>query len=178
MNLAIFDFDETLCNNEGMVRIVDTQTAREFFLRATEYSEWREQDKYDERRHVMDFSEFVGYPKNGKPIQPVCQQFINYNFSPGWQVALATGRDELSGPKKWMKDNNLPTTGVTFACSGDPNKTYMYEGLINTYEPDTVILFEDAMAYIEQCHKVCKKYNIEFIAWLVKEGDQLEMVVG
>jgi len=170
MILTIFDFDETICANDGAVRIVDKSKDIEFYLTATEYSDWREKDLYDANKHEMDFSEFIGYPKNGKPISPVCHWFIDYCFRPEVQVAVATGRDELSGPKEWMKDNNLPTTGVAFACSGDPNKTYMYEGLVNTYEPSEIVIFEDAPAYIELCKKVAKKYNIPIKAWLMKLG--------
>ena len=45
-----------------------------------------------------------------------------------------------------------------------------YESLIATFEPRSVLIYEDGIAYINQCKEMCKKYNIPFSSILVGDG--------
>ena len=47
-HVHIFDFDNTLCKSNGMVKIFDTEFGHDFYFTATEYSDWRE-ERYVER---------------------------------------------------------------------------------------------------------------------------------
>jgi len=171
-HLVIFDFDETLCKTNGKVVVMTKLpvTNHKKYLTPFEYAEFRESGEYSETIHELDFKDFIGYPQNGEPILPVMNKLFDALKSEQYIVALVTGRDELSGPKAWLNDNFVDTSKMILLCAGDPNKRMCYEGLINTYEPTNVTVYEDCKYYIAQCEEVCSKYQIPCASVLVVDG--------
>lgn len=170
-HLVIFDFDETLCKTHGKVVCTDLETSEKQYLTPSEYSDFRELGDYDDKKHDLNFSDFIGYPDKGEAILPVINKLFEALRSEQYLVALVTGRDELSGPKAWLGDNYVDTSKMLLLCSGDPNKRMCYESLINTYEPTDVTVYEDCTYYIAQCEEVCAKYQIPCASILVKDGE-------
>ena len=82
---------------------------------------------------------------------------------------LVTGRDELSGPRAWLLNNEVDVDKMILMCSGDPNKRMCYESVINTTQPKKVTLYEDTKLYIDQCEEICKKYEVSFTYNLINE---------
>ena len=164
--LAIYDFDNTLCMTSAQVHCEDKKAGTKFSMNARSYTEWRETDDYnsDPHRYELDFSEFQGYPTNCSKNFDIIKFLKNDILDPYTVPALVTGRDELSGPKLWLKDNNIKTEAMFLLCSADPNKKPCYESLINTFNPDEVIIYEDGFCYINQCREVCNKYNLPLSA--------------
>ena len=160
----IFDFDETLCKSNGFVRIVDREYDSEMLLTATDYSDWREENWVENfpKRFNMDFSQFTGYPLNGTPISGTITLLKILLTSDEDLCVLVTGRDELSGPRAWMLNNEIDVDKMILLCSGNPNKRMSYESVINTLQPSSIIVYEDSLPAIKQCEEVCKKYEVEF----------------
>ena len=172
--LVIFDFDETLCKTNGLIRRekrIEKDAFTIDFMTAGEYSNWRETGEYDLNPTIWDlnFDEFTGYPKKGIVINKTFNILKKYVSSKNHVVSIVTGRDELAGPKKFLLDNNIDTNKMIFLCSGDPNKKPCYESLINTLEPSSIIIYEDAMPYINQCKEVAIKYKIGFSSFLIEQ---------
>lgn len=170
-HVFIFDFDETLCFSEYKVKIYDNKELFGFELTPTDYSSWREDGFYDTdpSRWDMDFSDFVGYPHNSKPNKRLLSLLKVLLLKPTDDICiLVTGRDELSGPKKWLKDNGIDIDSMFFMCSGGPNKTNCFESIVNTFIPKKISIYEDAFSYINQCKKVCSKYSIKFESHLIE----------
>ena len=120
----------------------------------------------------MDFSEFSGYPHQGVPNEKVINDLRFYANKDQYIVALVTGRDNLSGPKQFMKDYYVPVNKMLLTCSGSPNKRNCFRSLIETFEPKHVTIYEDAVQYIDQCLEICNEYHVPFSGILVK-GDNL-----
>ncbi len=174
-NLVIFDFDETLCKTNGLIkRIKTTHDGRtvEDFLTPGEYSSWRETGEYNlnPSHWDLDFKSFTGYPNEGTPISETFELLKSYLSQPSYVVALVTGRDELSGPYSFLADHDIAVDKMIFMCSGDPNKRMCFESLLNTLNPSSVLIYEDATAYIDQCREVCAKYNVPFDSRLIGDG--------
>jgi len=164
--LAIYDFDNTICMTNLKVNCYNIPKETMFQMTPDEYSKWRATGEYDKNpnRWNLDFSNFQGYPKDGTENRWVTS-FLKKDIKNSKVIAaLVTGRDELSGPKQWLKDNNINTKAMVLMCSGDPNKKMCYESLICTFEPDEVIIYEDGQSYIDQCREVCQKYNLNLSA--------------
>ena len=173
--LVIFDFDETLCKTNGLIKRTKTGPdgqSSEDFLTPGEYSAWRETGEYNLNPNSwhLDFKSFTGYPNEGTPIQETFELLVSYLEYSTYTVALVTGRDELSGPYSFLVDHKINVDKMIFMCSGDPNKRMCYESLINTLQPSSVLIYEDATAYIDQCNEVCEKYNIPFDSQLIGDG--------
>ena len=160
----IFDFDETLCKSNGLVKITDVYDNTEMFLTATEYSDWREEGHIEDfpGRYAMDFSQFTGYPLRGQPISGTITLLKILLTSDEDLCVLVTGRDELSGHRAWMLNNEIDVDKMILLCSGNPNKRMSYESVINTLQPSSITVYEDSLPAIRQCEEVCKKYEVEF----------------
>ena len=173
--LVIFDFDETLCKTNGLIKRTKTSNDGHVdvdFLTPGEYSSWRETNEYNINplSWELDFRSFTGYPNEGSPIPETFELLIEYLNSSEYVVALVTGRDELSGPYSFLVDHSIDVDKMIFMCSGDPNKRMCYESLINTLRPSSILIYEDATAYIDQCREICIKYNISFDSRLIGDG--------
>lgn len=168
-HIHIFDFDETLCKSNGLVKITDTQEDRVFHLSATEYSDWREKRYYEKYpgRFDMDFGDFTGYPLNGTAIKGTVTLLKILLLSSEDPCILVTGRDELSGPRAWLINNEVDVDKMILMCSGNPNKRMAYESVINTLQPLEITVYEDSQSAIDQCEEVCKKYDIKFNSKLI-----------
>ena len=168
-HVHIFDFDETLCKSNGLVKITDTQVGCVFHLSATEYSDWREKRDYEKfpGRFDMDFKDFTGYPLNGSAIKGTVTILKILLLSPDDPCILVTGRDELSGPRAWLLNNGIDVDKMILMCSGNPNKRMAYESVINTLQPLEITVYEDSAPAIAQCKEVCKKYDIKFNSKLI-----------
>jgi len=163
-HVHIFDFDNTLCKSNGMVKIFDTEFGHDFYFTATEYSDWRE-ERYVERfpdRYEMDFTEFTGYPLNGVAIQGTMTLLKVLLLSEEDLCVLVTGRDELSGPRAWLLNNEIDVDKMILICSGNPDKRMSYESVINTLQPSAITVYEDSLPAINQCKEVCTKYHVPF----------------
>lgn len=163
-HVHIFDFDETLCKSNAEIAITDNDDEIKFFIHPTDYPEWRHQgwvEKYP-GRFEMDFSEFQGYPTKGTAISGTLTLLKVLLTSEDDICVLVTGRDELSGPRAWLLNNEVDVDKMIIMCSGDPNKKMCYESVINTLQPNKITLYEDTFIYIEQCKEVCEKYEIYF----------------
>ena len=172
-HLIIFDFDETLCKSNALVYLKDKKTLKVIqSFSPQEYVSWREANDYESNTNkwVFDFSEFSGFPKKGEPVRDSIE-LLNRYLKDTWYytVALVTGRDELSGPRAFLKKQGVDVNNIFFLCSGDPNKRMCYESLINTIQPECVTIFEDCQIYIDQCKEVCSKYDVRCSGILVKE---------
>ncbi|OUU74673.1 MAG: hypothetical protein CBC29_05975 [Methylococcaceae bacterium TMED69] len=173
--LIIFDFDETLCKTNGLIkRVKHTENGEiEDFLTPGEYSIWRETGEYNlnPKQWDLDFKSFTGYPNEGEIIPETFALLRRYLEQPEiYIVALVTGRDELSGPYKFLEEKEIEVKKMIFLCSGDPNKRMCYESLFNTLHPSSVLVYEDAKAYITQCEEICLKYDIPFDFRLIGDG--------
>ncbi len=160
----IFDFDETLCNTNGLIKIFDKQNNYEFDLHPTTYPVWREEgwiEKYP-NRFIMNFDDFTGYPIKGKAIKGAISLLKVLLTSEEDICVLVTGRDELSGPRAWLLNHQVDVDKMILMCSGDPNKKMCYESVINTLQPKKIIIYEDSQIYIGQCKEVCEKYEVDF----------------
>ena len=165
----IFDFDETLCKTNAKIRIKDLEQNISFDLHPTDYPAWREEgwpERYPER-YNMDFSNFQGYPIYGKPIDGTIRLLKVLLTSEEDLCVIATGRDELSGPRAWLLNHGIDVDKMILMCSGDPNKRMCYESIINTLQPKEIIIYEDSQIYIDQCQEVCTKYEIKFDSRLI-----------
>ena len=162
--MHIFDFDETLCKTNGLIKIIDCENKIEFSLEPTDYPSWREEGWIENfpNRFKMNFDDFVGYPIKGKAIKGTVSLLKVLLTSDEDVCVLVTGRDELSGPRAWLLNHNVDVDKMILMCSGDPNKRMCYESVINTLQPNKIIIYEDAHVYIEQCKEICKKYDVEF----------------
>jgi hypothetical protein len=170
----IFDFDETLCKTNAKIKIKDLEQNMSFDMHPTDYPEWRE-EKWVERypkRFSMDFSDFQGYPVYGVPIKGTIRLLKVLLTSDEDLCVVVTGRDELSGPRAWLMNNGVDVNKMILMCSGDPNKRMCYESIINTLQPNKIILYEDSQIYIDQCSEVCSKYEINF-EWNLIEAENL-----
>ena len=170
-HLVIFDFDETICITNEKVNITNTEKEKTVSLTPTEYSCWRATKEYEKNPDIwkMDFSAFRGYPKNGVPNEKVINDLRFYADKNHYIVALVTGRDNLSGPKQFMKDYYVPVNKMLLTCSGSPNKRNCFRSLIETFEPKHVTIYEDAVQYIYQCLEICNDYEVAFSGVLVKD---------
>ena len=174
--IAIFDFDETLCATNGLVKRVDRLKPPDKSLTLMtpgEYSDWRETGEYEEdpKRWLLDFTDFSGYPKNGTVIEETFHDLKKYlSLTEEYIVILVTGRDELIGPKKFLQDQGIDTSSIYFYCSGSPNKKMCYESLIVTFSPSSIVIYEDGLSYIRQCSDMCDLHNVEFKSVLVGDG--------
>ena len=168
-HVHIFDFDETLCRSNGVVKITDKRLDRIFRLTATEYSDWREKKEYESfpGRFDMDFSDFTGYPLNGVAIKGTVTLLKILLLSSEDPCVLVTGRDELSGPRAWLLNNEIDVDKMILMCSGNPNKRMAYESVINTLQPLEITVYEDSLPAIKQCEGVCKKYDVRFHSRLI-----------
>jgi hypothetical protein len=171
-HLTIFDFDETLCNTNGLISRYDREKDVLDKLTPFEYSTWREQGEYDlnPRRWHLDFSDFRGFPKNGTVIAETINKLRDYLNDAHYVCVLVTGRDELSGPKEFLMQNYIDVNRMILMCTGDPNKTHAYESLVNTFEPSSITIYEDNPANIDQCENVCAKYRIPCASVLIGDG--------
>jgi hypothetical protein len=169
-HLVIFDFDETLCKTNAIIRAKERATDREIIINATEYAQWRKDVPHAHELYDIDFSEFQRYPEKGELIEPVANKLKQYASRDNYIIALVTGRDNLAGPKQFLKDNYIPINKMFLMCSGDPNKKNCFRSLINTFEPEHVTIFEDTLLYIEQCYEVCCRFSVHFSAVLIKDG--------
>ena len=173
-SLIIFDFDQTLCCSNGVVKRKDNQSGVIDYLNAQDYVTWRIHGEYDQdrTRWDLDFAEFTGYPKRGTPIEATIKLLQLYLADDEAIVALVTGRDELAGPTKWLQDQGVDTDKMILACTADPNKGPFYESLVMSLKPTAVVLYEDSHHHIIQCEQICNKYNVPFEGLLVfKDGD-------
>jgi hypothetical protein len=168
-HVHIFDFDETLCRSNGVVKITDKKFDCTFYLSATEYSNWREKKEYETfpGRFDMDFSDFTGYPLNGVAIKGTVTLLKILLLSSEDPCVLVTGRDELSGPRAWLLNNEIDVDKMILMCSGNPNKRMAYESVINTLQPLEITVYEDSLPAIKQCEDVCKKYDVRFHSKLI-----------
>lgn len=173
-HVHIFDFDDTLCKTNGLVKVEDTVDDISFFLEAADYPNWRleYQENYNDfnNRYEMDFSDFRGYPTKGTSIDRTIMLLRTLLLSDEDICVLVTGRDELSGPKAWLRNHNVDVDKMILMCSGDPNKRMCYESVINTLEPREVTVYEDCFIYVEQCEEICKKYDVSFTYQLINEN--------
>tara|TARA_Y100001973_G_C5137562_1_gene301157 strand:- start:91 stop:663 length:573 start_codon:yes stop_codon:yes gene_type:complete len=171
--LIIFDFDETLCTTQGLVKRINKKTSVEDFLTPGKYSAWRETGEYDKNPNIwdLDFSDFTGYPEKGSPILDTVSSLRDYLMDDSCIVALVTGRDELLGPRQWLSAHKLDISNMILMCSGDPNKRPCFESLINTLLPKSIIIYEDCPAYISQCEEVSAKYKIPCAGILIGDGN-------
>ncbi len=168
--LAIYDFDHTLCHSDGRVRLLNKKTKEVIKeITAAEYTEIQENGQWNENEEEFDFDDFRGKPKNGRPIEWTMKMLRRDIADPKCIVSLITGRDELSGPKQWLKDNGIDTTQIFLMCSGNPDKRPCYESVINSWEPDFIELYEDGMVYIHQCIEVCNKYSVGIDAYHITD---------
>ena len=170
-HVHIFDFDETLCKTNAEIKIKDLEQSIEYFMHPTDYPEWRLEgwvEKYP-NRYEMDFSEFRGYPTLGVAIKGTLTLLKILLTSEEDLCVLVTGRDELSGPRAWLLNNEVDVDKMILMCSGDPNKRMCYESVINTTQPKKVTLYEDTRIYIDQCEEICRKYEISFTYNLINE---------
>tara|TARA_R110001592_G_scaffold188358_3_gene433507 strand:+ start:13477 stop:14010 length:534 start_codon:yes stop_codon:yes gene_type:complete len=160
----IFDFDETLCKSNAKIKVEDLEQNMSFEIHPTDYPDWREEGWIESHpgRYELDFSNFQGYPLNGEAIKGTVSLLKVLLTSEDDLCVLVTGRDELSGPRAWLLNNGIDADKMILMCSGDPNKMMCYESIINTLQPKDVIIYEDSYVYVEQCRKVCKKYDIKF----------------
>ena len=161
-HLVIFDFDNTLCQTNGLIYANDKYKEQHLNLTPPEYVDFRKSDLFtkDISRWSFDFSEFTGYPEKGSPIDEVFDMLRTYLHDEKYIVALVTGRDELSGPTKFLYSMGISPGQIKFLCSGDPDKKPCYESLLTTYYPSNVIIYEDCIVHIQQCEEVCAKYSI------------------
>ena len=167
----IFDFDETLCKTNALIKINDLEQNISFEMHPTDYPKWRE-ERWVERypnRYVMDFSNFQGYPIYGEPIHGTLRLLKILLTSEEDLCVIVTGRDELSGPRAWLLNNDVDVDKMILMCSGDPNKKMCYESVINTLQPKKIIIYEDSTIYIDQCKEICDKYKVEFDFRLIGE---------
>ena len=168
--LAIYDFDHTLCHSDGRVILLNKKTGEKIKeMTAAEYTQIREDEEWNPDEQEFDFDDFRGEPKNGRPIEWTMKMLRRDIEDPKCTVSLITGRDELSGPKAWLKNAGIDTKQVFLMCSGNPDKRPCYESVINTFEPDFVELYEDGMVYIHQCIEVCSKYSIAIDAYHITD---------
>jgi len=170
-HLVIFDFDETICLTNEKVKITNFEKNVTLQMTPTEYSRWRSTKEYEKNPEIwkMDFSSFQGYPENGIPNERVINDLRFYADKDHYIVALVTGRDNLSGPKAFMKDYYVPVNKMILTCSGSPNKRNCFRSLFETFEPKHVTIYEDAVQYIHQCLEVCLDYDIPFSGILVNK---------
>ena len=170
-HVHIFDFDDTLCKTNGLVKITDDECGVSFFLEAEEYPGWRLNGpgNSDLSRYSLDFSEFRGYPTKGVSIKSSVLLLRTLLLSDEDLCVMVTGRDELSGPKAWLRNHSVDVDKMILMCSGDPNKRMCYESVITTLEPNNITLYEDCQIYVDQCEEVCKKYGISFTYRLINE---------
>lgn len=172
-HVHIFDFDETLCKTNAKIKIEDLEQNVSFELHPTDYPSWREEG-WPERypgRYDMDFSSFQGYPLYGTAIHRTITLLKVLLTSEEDLCILVTGRDELSGPRAWLLNNNIDVDKMILMCSGDPNKRPCYESIINTLQPSKITIYEDTLVYIEQCSEICGKYEVEFDHKLIDERE-------
>tara|TARA_A100001015_G_C14993860_1_gene715273 strand:- start:307 stop:906 length:600 start_codon:yes stop_codon:yes gene_type:complete len=171
-HLVIFDFDETICKTNATIKVTNIKMKKEMYLTPTQYSHWRATKKYEESPDDwhMDFSEFQGYPHDGQPNEEVIRDLRWYADNDQYIVALVTGRDNLLGPKQFMKDYYVPVNKMMLLCSGSPNKRNCFRSLFETFEPKHVTIYEDAPQYIEQCLEIAEQKKIPFSGILVKDG--------
>jgi hypothetical protein len=169
-HLIIFDFDETLCKTNALVRAIHKSTGKELTLNSTEYAAWRKEEPNAYELYDVDFSEFQRYPEKGELIESVANKLKQFASKENYILALVTGRDNLAGPKHFLSDNYIPINKMFLMCSGDPNKTNCYRSLINTFEPEHVTIYEDSLAHINQCFEVCAKFSVHFSAVLIVNG--------
>ena len=168
--LAIYDFDHTLCFSDGTVKVIDKRTNETTStLTAVEYTAYMETGTFDSATQEFNFEDFQGLPKNGKPIQWTMDKLKLDLEDSSCQVALVTGRDDLTGPKAWLEQEGIDTDRVFLMCSGDPNKRFCYESLIINLDPSLVELYEDGKTYVMQCIDVCQKYEKPCDAYLITE---------
>lgn len=175
-HLIIFDFDETLCHNpSAKIYVVDQETKAQINMSPGEYSDWRATGEYEKNasRWSMDFREFQTYPNGGVPINRTVEKLKYYATRDQYVVALVTGRDNVAGPKKWMRDFYIPVNKMLLMCSGSPDKRNCYRSLINTFEPMHVTVYEDSTEYISQCEEICAQFEIPFSGVLVRDGKTL-----
>ena len=168
--LAIYDFDHTLCHSNGKVILFDKQSGKEIKqMTAAEYTEVRETNGWDPKTQDFNFDDFRGAPVDATPIHYTIKLLKRDLSDPGCNVALITGRDELSGPKAWLKDQGIDVSKMFLMCSGNPDKKPCYETAINTFDPELIEIYEDGLVYIQQCIEVCKKYKIPVVGFLLSE---------
>jgi hypothetical protein len=163
--LAIYDFDNTLCFSDGVIRITDLHNETNFSMTLSEFDDWREKGYWKQsNRFILNFDDFSCYPINGKLHHSISRFLIRDLANKSTIPALVTGRSELSHPKQWLKDNDIRTEAMVLMCAGGPDKRPCYESLICTFEPSEVIIYEDSFEYIDQLKEVCKKYNLNMMA--------------
>jgi hypothetical protein len=175
-HLIIFDFDETLCHNpDAKVYIKNKESERIKEMTPTEYSKWRSTGEYEQnpKKWDMDFREYRTYPREGKTIAKTVEKLKHYCSQDHYVVALVTGRDNLVGPKKWMRDCRIPVNKITLMCSGSPDKKNCYRSLVNTFEPKHVTVYEDSVEYIRQCEEICEVFKIPFSGVLIENQEEI-----
>ena len=168
--LAIYDFDHTLCHSNGKVILFDKQSGKEIKqMTAAEYTEVRETNGWDPKTQDFNFDDFRGEPVDATPIHYTIKLLKRDLVDSECNVALITGRDELSGPKAWLKEQGIAVDKMFLMCSGNPDKKPCYETVINTFDPELIEIYEDGLVYIQQCIEVCKKYKVPVDAFLLSE---------
>lgn len=167
-SLAIYDFDHTLCHSLGLVKVRHRDTDEFFNLTAQEYTDFRNDNDSDViMRYDFDFDDFRGQPKSGVPITWTMNKLVRDLNDDTCTVALVTGRDELSGPTKWLQDHGIDTDKMILMCSGNPDKSFCYESLLMNVKPTSVEIYEDGMPYVNQCIEICQKHGITCEAYIV-----------
>ena len=173
-HVHVFDFDETLCQTNAKIGIKDLEQGIEFLMHPTDYPDWALEGwlKKFPNRYELDFSNFRGYPIYGTPIKNVVTLLKILLTSDEDLCVLVTGRDELSGPRAWLLNNEIDVDKMILMCSGNPDKRMCYESVINTLQPSAITIYEDTETYINQCKEVCKKYEVPYDYKLIRSHNE------
>ena len=170
-HLVILDFDETLCQTNGVIRVRNVETDDTWDITPAEYVLWYESEYQNQpSKFDLDFSEFQGFPEKGKPIEQTMNILRKYINDDVYVTCIVTGRDELSGPIQFLRGWGVPIEQMVFMCSGNPDKKSCYESLFNTFYPNSVTIYEDCKTHIHQCEVVCAKYKIPCASVLIEDG--------
>ena len=156
----MFDFDDTLSRTEEVTLVKDKETDR-IVHHLSGQSDF---DAYelDEKRHYLDFSEFLQVSKHADPITSTLDMLREFLLDSDTKVIILTARQQAAMPalEEYLVGLGIDTTRLSlYGCDGSKNKYRYMNALIKRYKVKRkVLVFEDSINNIKDLLQLEYKY--------------------
>ena len=149
--LVMFDFDDTLARTEEVTLVRDKDTDRivDHLSGQSEFDNY----KLNEKKHYLDFSEFLRVSKYADPIISTLSNMRDFLSDPNTKVIVLTARQQDAAPaiEVYLSGLGVDTARLTiYGCNGSKNKhRYMHKIIKKNKIKKEVMVFEDSINNIK-----------------------------
>ena len=161
--LSIFDFDDTLVESDARVHVTHSDGTTSS-LSSEKYAKYKAAPG-----DTFDFSEFEGYPPNGRLIAPTFRR-LRLALQHGNDVVVLTARGNPEPVQEYLRDSGVGVEVVAVGSSDPMAKAAYVLGRVKSGGYEVVNVYEDNARNIRAIRRVVTVEGVKFNSTRVKAG--------